>query len=104
MLYSSYSTPTNQPTNMSSQGSSSPFYASSNSSFKSSKPHSITSMTTNSRTTSGPSTPSINGNPGSDTPFNTSTTQRKHTCFAFYHMPDVDPETKYYNPKTKALE
>ena len=29
---------------------------------------------------------------------------RKRTCYAFSHMPDEDPETKYYNRKTGSLE
>ena len=29
---------------------------------------------------------------------------RKRTCYAFSYMPDEDPEIKYYNRKTGALE
>jgi hypothetical protein len=32
------------------------------------------------------------------------TNTRKRTCYAFNHMPDEDPETKYYNWKTGSLE
>jgi hypothetical protein len=29
---------------------------------------------------------------------------RKRTCDAFYYMPDKDPKTKYFNPRTRKLK
>src|SRR6266487_6977881 len=40
----------------------------------------------------------------SNTSRSSSKRYRKHTCFAFNHMPNEDPNTKYYHLTTKVLE
>jgi hypothetical protein len=56
--------------------------------------------------TSRPSSPSSDASRQSSTPDSESSSrkERKRTSFAFNHMPNKDPNTKYFNAKTKALE